>query len=169
MHQIDNFSQTKECMPFGKRHLLYCIERSELSCIWICIPLVLFIFSTQPASAPPSPFAPDTSNPIFPRRMYPPSVFGGCIPALSPILSRRQLQTRRPITVSDEGAPERKNLLSSKLHANISISSCSSGNYAYRASYARACVLVLFRFTRERRKNNFLYSSFSPECFLMKN
>lgn len=33
-----------------------------------------------------------------------PSVFEGYIPALSSILSCRQLQTRRPITVSDEGA-----------------------------------------------------------------
>jgi len=33
-----------------------------------------------------------------------PSIFGGYMPALSPILSCRQLQTRRPITVSDEGA-----------------------------------------------------------------
>lgn len=40
----------------------------------------------------------------FPGVSILPSVFGGCISALSPILSRRQLQTRRPITVSDEGA-----------------------------------------------------------------
>lgn len=37
------------------------------------------------------------------RATYLPSIFGGCISALSPIPSRRQLQTRRPITVSDEG------------------------------------------------------------------
>lgn len=62
--------------------------------------IYIFDFSSSPTFLPPS--FPSRSGYI--KSNISPSVFGGYIPALSPILSCRQLQTRRPITVSDEGA-----------------------------------------------------------------
>lgn len=58
------------------------------------------------------------------------SVFGGCISALSPILSRRQLQTRRPITVS-----AMRELPFFEIAYKYLDLILFAGNYAYRTSY----------------------------------
>lgn len=102
--EIDNFSSdvstTSTC---SKKKNIYItrIRRFEselLACFDLRIAArFIYIFDFSPPPNLPSRSGYIESN-------ISPSVFGGYVPALSPILSCRQLQTRRPITVSDEGA-----------------------------------------------------------------
>lgn len=99
---IDNFL-SKDLNMFEEKEKIYlCAFVSSISKkrAFTCFDLraVRFIFLTQLSPPIPPPFPCDLD--MYIDSNISPSVFGGCISALSSILSRRQLQTRRPITVS---------------------------------------------------------------------